>query len=168
MSEHLPIERRHDARFALKAAVSMRLPGEPRTPGRLLDISRTGCRLMTHRPLATGTGFWLMVGNLEPRFCHIVWAHERFAGARFAVELEAPALKRLTEEFSPLSERDAAELQALSAKCSQLARSATGGSAADHLATLADDCEAEAIAFAAARQRERVEELLKRLSVAGD
>lgn len=164
-SDPRPHDRRREARFALKLAVSTRLPSQARVPGRLLDLSQHGCRLRTHAPLAVGTSCWLMIGNIAPRFCHVVWAVDRFAGIRFAVELDRGVLAQLIEDHGQLSEADIRELRTLSAQCAQLARRGADAGATERLHELARDCASEAIEYDERQRRERVARLLERLSV---
>lgn len=164
-------DRRDGARFAMKLPASVRIPGQPRIPTRLLDISRTGCRLLTPGNWARGTSFWLTISGLaQAQFCHVMWSHEKFAGVRFAVPLEATLFETLLAEHGQLSEGEANELKALSAQCAKLARGIKTEEA-QHLSTLAQDCDAGAsaveqgIQHARTEQREaRMRQLLSRLS----
>lgn len=170
-AETLPVERRDGARFALKLPATARFPGKPRLPVRVLDISREGCRLLTSTAWAPGTAFWLTISGVrEPRFCNVMWSHERFAGIRFGTALPEPLFLALIADHAQLTERDTIELKALSQQCSALARRM--GKQAAPLAELAADCQAEASAFDAAAERERLasvaartESILNRLSI---
>ncbi|MFZ5748446.1 MAG: PilZ domain-containing protein [Pseudomonadota bacterium] len=159
-----PIDRRGSARFALKVPVSTRLTGKPRQPARLLDISEGGCRLMTPDHWSQGLPFWLTVANLQPRFCHVMWSVERFAGVRFAVPLDEPVLRGLVDAYGALTECDSDALHALSERCVRLSRTARGELGADRLAELARDCTEQVSAFHSERLRARTDALLARLS----
>jgi len=172
MSPDSPEDRRDRARFALKLAVSFRLPGQRRMPARLVDISSSGGRIVVNCALPAGRSLWLTIGGLEPQYCHIVWAHDRFAGLRFAVPLAEEVVERLIADHRTLTERDTAELRALSLRCSELARGA-GASEGAALHALARDCDATIADFdEAVRHRRlaeieaRTEAILRRLSIA--
>lgn len=164
------LERRDQIRFALKAPASARVPGQARIAARLLDLSLTGCRLVLGSPWPEGTGLWLQIAHLQPRFSQVMWAHERFAGVRFSVPLEASEFADLVSSFGALTERDTSELRALSIECTRLAQ--VDGVRNPQLVQLAQACSAQAIRFDQDREERqqavvaaRTQELLDRLSV---
>jgi hypothetical protein len=163
-------DRRNNARFALKLAVSIRLPRQRRAPARLLDISATGCRIMANRPLAPGMSLWLTIVGLEPQYCHIVWSHERFTGLHFAVPLSDSAFDRIVGDHGAVTERDTTELRALSKHAALLAKRVSPAEGT-HLDALARDCAATVTDFEtsvdeqrAAALEARRPQLLARLS----
>ncbi|QIG80953.1 PilZ domain-containing protein [Stakelama tenebrarum] len=167
MDEEIRLERRQQARFALKAAVSLRLPGQVREPGKLLDLSTGGCRLMARTQLVAGSSLWLMVGHLPPRYCHTAWAAGPFAGIRFAVPLDDVQVAEMIEMHGALSERDAEELHRLSEQCRRVAAAQrSADEAGSQIAALGADCQNAALAFENAVRQQRVEMLLSRLSTA--
>jgi hypothetical protein len=161
------------ARFAMKLPATARLPGQPRIPARLLDISRTGCRLLAPVHWPRGTAFWLTISGLpQAQFCSVMWSHDRFAGIRFAIAIEEAQFDALLALHGRVSETEAKELKALSDQCAQLARGIKTGDEAIYLSSLARDCDAEAVAFEQMLHAERMEaidartrRLLSRLSV---
>jgi hypothetical protein len=170
MDESQFLERREQVRFALKAPASVRVPGRARVAARLLDLSRTGCRLVLGAQWPEGTGMWLQIAHLAPRFAQIMWAHERFAGVQFSVPLADVDFTDLLATFGSLTERDSAELRALSMECSRLSQGDTAGNT--HMAQLAEACSAQAHRFDQDRHEQlqailaaRTQELLARLSV---
>ncbi|MDB5705983.1 MAG: PilZ protein [Sphingomonas bacterium] len=167
-----PPDRRDRVRFALKLAVSVRLPGQRRSPARLVDLSAGGCRILAPMRLAAGMSLWLKMAGLDPLYCHVVWAHDRFAGVRFAVPLADDEVERLIADHRDVTERDTAELRLLSQRCAELARGA-GASEGAALDALARDCEATVAEFDEGANRKRAAEIeartqaiLGRLSVA--
>jgi len=164
------LERREQTRFALKAPASARVPGQARIAARLLDVSRTGCRLVLGSHWPEGTGLWLQIAHLQPRFSQVMWAHDRFAGVRFSIPLEESDLTDLLTNFGAMTERDTSELRALSSECTRLALADGVGNA--QLVQLAQACSAQAILFDKDRHERqqavvaaRTQELLDRLSV---
>ncbi len=169
MDENPQLERRDEARFALKAPALVRQPRGRPWSAKLLDVSTQGCRLMLPEPWPAETPFWLTIAHLPPRFSHVVWSQERFAGVRFAVPIEAADFQALIDTYGALTERDTAELKRLSQRCAELARDARD--VTGHLASLASACGVEASAFDAALHAERLaateartRQLLERLS----
>lgn len=164
------MERREDLRFALKAPASARIPGQARIAARLLDLSHGGCRLVLASHWPEGTGLWLQIAHLPPRFAQIMWSHDRYAGLRFTVPLEEADFAALLASYGVLTERDTTELRTLSAECARLAQGEGGHNA--QMVQLAQECSAQATRFDQdlhdARQlviAARTQELLDRLSV---
>lgn len=131
---------RKTRRFALNLPASLRERERPRSPVRVVDISTHGCRLELPYPLAVGSWVWLKLAALETQYARIAWSRDLFAGLEFARPLNEAVLNQLISRSTRLTERDAARLREISARCEQLAQARDTQAEAAPLQALARDC----------------------------
>jgi hypothetical protein len=132
-------------RTAVLLPASIRERGRARAPGRLIDISRGGCRIEYYfAGLQPGCWVWLSVSGLATQYCRVAWCCDAFAGLEFAAPLEEAVVERLAAEGSSDDLGTVRALRDTSARCRDLEGASTAGFAAE-LASLGRDCEKYAL-----------------------
>jgi hypothetical protein len=146
MALHDPeTESRKAPRFACDLSASVRDRGRPRSPARVIDISTDGCRVEIVASLSARSWVWLSLPDLETQYARVAWSFDTFAGLEFASALSVAVVRRLVSVDMGPSERRAAQLQELSARCRVLAGRQSAAEYASRLLTLSRDCEARAV-----------------------